>query len=109
MSTQNKKDKIQEALELLNETAQGKTDEFFELVGDKYEHLKDFFESTASSGGALAGQTRKQILRSLHQEEKKLKETAAEWDKKVHQKPWGFIGGVALGSLALGLFLGRKK
>jgi len=109
MSTQIKKDKIQEALELLNEAAQGKKDEFFDLVGDKYEHLRDFFETAASSSEALAGQTRKQILRSLQQEEKKLKETAADWDKKVHKDPWAFLGGVALGSLVLGLILGHRK
>ncbi len=109
MSTQAKKDKIEEALELLNEAAQGKKDEFFDLVGDKYAHLKEFFETAANSGEAIAGKTRKQIVRSLQQEEKKMKEAAADWDKKVHQEPWAFLGGVALGSLVLGLILGRRK
>ncbi len=109
MRTQMKKDKIQEALELLNEAAQGKKEEVFELLGDKYEHLKEFFESVASNGEAIAGQTKKQIVKSLHQEEKKLKEVATQWDKKVHKDPWAFLGGVALGSLVLGLILARKK
>jgi ElaB/YqjD/DUF883 family membrane-anchored ribosome-binding protein len=109
MKTQIKKDQIEEALELLNAAAQEKKEEVFELLGDKYEHLKEFFESAAHSGAAIAGQTKEQIAKSLHQEEKKLKEVAAELDEKVHKDPWAFMGGVALGSLFLGLILGRKK
>jgi len=109
MRAQIKKDKIEEALELLNDAAQEKKEEVFELLGDKYEHLRGFFESVAQKGGDIAGQTKEQIVKSLHQEEKKLKETAAEWNEKVHKDPWAFLGGVALGSLVLGLILGRKK
>ncbi len=109
MRTQIKKDKIQEALELLNEAAQGKKEEVFELLGDRYEYLKEFFESAAHNGEALAGQTKKQIVKSLQHEEKKLKEAAAHWDKKVHNEPWAFLGAVALGSLIFGLILGHKK
>lgn len=109
MRTQVRKDKIQEALELLNDAAQEKKEEVFEMLGDKYEHLKELFESTAHNGEAIAGEAKKQIVKSLHQEEKKLKETAAEWDKKIHKEPWAFLGGVALGSLVLGLMLGHKK
>lgn len=109
MRTQIKKDKIEEALEFLNEAAQEKKEEVFELLGDKYEHLKDFFENAANNGEAMVGETKKQIVKSLHQEEKKIKEAASQWDKKVHREPWPYIGGVALGALALGLFLGRKK
>ncbi len=109
MRAQIKKDKIEEALELLNDAAQEKKEEVFELLGDKYEHLKEFFENVASNGEAIAGQTKKQIVKSLHEEEKRIKEVAAQWDKKVHKEPWAFLGGVALGSLVLGLILGRKK
>jgi ElaB/YqjD/DUF883 family membrane-anchored ribosome-binding protein len=109
MKTQIKKDQIEEALELLNAAAQEKKEEVFELLGDKYEHLKEFFESAAHNGAAIAGRTKEQIAKSLHQEEKKLKEVAAELDEKVHKDPWAFMGGVALGSLVLGLILGRKK
>lgn len=109
MRTHLRKDKIQEALDLLNEAAQEKKEEMFELLGDEYEQLKDFFESAAQNGKALAGQAKKQIVNGLHQEEKKLKETAAKWDEKVHENPWKFLGSVALGSLVLGLVLGHKK
>lgn len=109
MRTHMKKDKIQEALELLNDAAQDKKEEVFELLEDKYEDLKEIFENAARNGGVIAGKTKKQIVRSLHEEEKKIKEVAAEWDKKIHKKPWVFLGGVGLGALVLGLILGRKR
>ncbi len=104
-----KKDKIEEALELLSDAAQGKKEEVLELLGGKYKHLKEFFESATSNGGVVAGQIKKKFGKRLHQEEKKLKETAAQWNKKAHKEPWAFLGGAALGSLVLGLMLGRKK
>ncbi len=108
MRASNRRDKIQDALELLNEAAQEKKDEVYEVLGNKYEHLKDVFESVAENGHEIAGQAKKQIVRGLHAEEKKLRETAAQWDKKVHKDPWKVIGSVALGTLVLGLILGRK-
>lgn len=91
MRTQIKKDKIEAALELLNAAAQEKKEEVFDVLGDKYEHLKEFFESAAHNGEAIAEQTKKQL------------------DKKVRKAPWAFLGGIALGSVVLGLILAGKK
>lgn len=109
MRTQAKKDKIQEALELLNEAAVEKKEEVFGLLEDKYEHLKELFENAADNGEEIAGQAKRKIVKSLQDEEKKIKETAAQIDRKIHKEPWAFLGGVALGALVLGLMLGRKK
>lgn len=104
-----KRDKIQEALELLNEAAQGKKEEVLELFGNKYEHLKDFFQTTAHNGEVIAGQAKKKIIKNLYQEEKKIKSAAAHWNKKIHEEPWPVVSGVAIGALVLGLFLGHRK
>ena len=109
MRTQIKKDKISDALELLNDAAQEKKEEVFELVGNKYEHLKEFFGNIASEGEAMAGQAKKQMGKGLHEGEMKLKDSATQWNKKVRKAPWAFLGGMALGSLVLGLTFGRKK
>lgn len=103
-----KKDKIQEALELLNEAAQQKKDDIYVLLGDKYEHLRDFFESAVENGETVAGQAKKKIVKGLHQEEKKIKEAVSSIDKKVRKQPWPVLGGVALGALVIGLVLGKK-
>ncbi len=109
MSERLKKDKIQEALELLNDAAREKKEEVAVLLSDKYECLKEIVGNMISDGETIAGQTQKKILKGLHQEEKKLKEVVEEWDEKIHKDPWLFLGGAALGSLMLGLILGRKK
>lgn len=108
MRTSTRRDKIQDALELLNEAAEEKREEIYEIFGSKYGHLKELFENAAENGQELAGQAKKQIVRGLHAEEKKLKEAAAQWDKKVRKDPWIFLGGVAFSSLVLGLILSRK-
>ena len=109
MRTQIRKDKIQEALELLNDAAQEKKDEVYELLGSKYESLKEVFENAAENGHELVGEAKKRIAKGLHAEEKKIKEIAAEMDKKIRRKPWVVLGSVALGSLVLGLIFGGKK
>lgn len=103
-----KKDKIQEALELLNEAAQDKKHEVYEMVGEKYGHLREVFDETLENGRAAANGVKKKFAKNLHSEEKKLREAANFWNRKIHKEPWMIIGGVALGSLALGLLL-RKK
>ena len=109
MRAQIKKDKIQEALELLNDAAQEKKDEVYELLGSKYESLREIFEDAAQNGHELVGEAKKRIAKGLQVEEKKIKEIASQMDKKVRRKPWVFLGSVALGSLVLGLIFGGKK
>lgn len=109
MKTQIKRDKLADALELLNGAAEDKKDEVFELIGDKYENLKELFGNILSGGEAVVGQTKKQIGRGFHEGEMRLKDSAAQLSKKVHKAPWAFLGGVALGALVLGLTLGKSK
>ena len=104
-----KKDKIHEALELLNEAAKEKKDEVYGVINSKYEHLREMFAGVAENGQSLAEDATKNISKTWHAEEKKIKKLAADWDKEVRENPWTYIGGAALGSLCLGLILGRKK
>lgn len=104
-----KKDKIHEALGLLNEAAREKQEEVYEMIGDKYEHLKELVTDVAENGCDLAASAQKKLVKGLHEEEKKIKEAAAELDKRVHRNPWPFLGSVAAASLVLGVILGRRK
>lgn len=103
-----KKDKIQEALELLNEAAQDKKHEVYELIGEKYGHLREIFDETVENGRSVANGVKKKVVKNIHGEEKKLRDAAHFWNRKIHKEPWMVIGGVALGSLALGLLFRRK-
>lgn len=104
-----KKDKIQEALELLNEAAKEKKEEVHDVIGAKYEHLREMFSGALENGQAVAEEARKSLSKTLQAQEKKVKAAAAEWDKKIHKNPWAYVGGAALGSLVLGMILARKK
>lgn len=103
-----RKDKIQEALELLNEAAKEKREEVFTMLDDKYEHLREVLSHAASNGQHMAEGAKKQIYKTLQAEEKKLKQVASQWDRKVHKNPWVVIGGVALGSFVMGMIMSRK-
>ena len=104
-----KKDKIHEALELLNEAAKEKKEEVYEVINAKYEHLRGMFSGMAQNGQSLAEDAQKNISKTLRAGEKKIKQMAVQWDKEVRKNPWMYIGGATLGSLCLGLLLRRKK
>ena len=109
MRTHIRKDKIQEALELLNEAAHEKREEVYEIVGDRYEHLKDIFEKTLHNGQEVIGEATKRVSKNLNQEKRKVRDAAVRLDRKAHKDPWVLISSAALGSLVLGMILGRGK
>ena len=104
-----KRNKIQDALDLLNDAAEEKKEEVYEMIGDKYDSLRGIFETAVHNGQGAAVYAQKQINKSLHEEEKKIRQTAAQWGKKIRQEPWKYLGAAAAGSLIIGLLLGRKK
>src|SRR3989338_4535106 len=88
-------DKIQEALELLNEAAKEKSEELQELVGEKYDDIKQVLLDKAGNGRAFLSQTQKKLAKTLREEEEKVLSKAKEIDKKAHRNPWPFIGATA--------------
>lgn len=103
-----KHDKIHEALQLLNEVAIEKKEELWETITDKYTSVKDMVHDAAEDGLHSAIQIKKDLLKQLHEEEKKMKTLAHNIDRKVHKEPWKAIGGAAAISLAVGFILGRR-
>ncbi len=109
MRMHTKRNKIQDALELLNDAAQDKKHEVYEMIGDKYEFLREMFEETVHNGQSAAEHVQKRLAKGFHSEEKKIRDAAGQLGKKIKQDPWKVLGGVALGSLVVGLFLARRK
>ena len=101
--------KFEEALHLLNEAAKEKKDEIQGLLGDKYEHIKDAIQEIASDKAAEFNRLKKTARAAIEEGGEKFKEVAADLDVKVHENPWPYIGGAALGALLLGYILGSSK
>ncbi len=111
MSTEisNSGKKFEEALQLLNEAAKEKKDELQHLFSDKYSHIKEFLNETAAKNSASLNRVRKMTGEALSEGSERAKEIASEFDEKVHENPWTYIGGAAVGALLLGFILGNSR
>ncbi len=105
--------KIAEALKLLEEAAKEKKDELKNLLTGKYEHLKNtIIDAETDVTKTLLAAKKKALEAAMHAKdisEEKIKQVAKDVDEQVHENPWPYIGGVALGALLIGYILGRNK
>ena len=101
-ATMTSNEKISEALRLLDAAAREKKDELRSLMTDKYNSLKDVVVETERN---LVGR----IAQAADTGAIRAKKAAAEVDERVHEHPWPYIGGVALGALLIGYILGRNQ
>ncbi len=94
--------RVRDALELLNSVAKDKKSELQNMVQNKYGDLKSAIGSWGDK-----------IQHDANQFYQKGRDTttamASDLDKSVHESPWAFIGGAALGSLIIGYLLGRSQ
>ena len=105
----NSNKKFEEALHLLNEAAKEKKEEIQNLLGDKYSHIKDAIQETASEKLKEFNRLKKTAQQAIEEGGEKFKEVATDIDEKVRENPWPYLGGVALGALLLGYILGSSK
>ena len=101
--------KLHDALELLNEAAQEKRTELYDLIGDKYSHFKEVLSDTAKNGKKAANRTGKELFKALQGREEQFVHKAKEIDKQVHQNPWLYVGIVAVSSVLLGYMMNHKR
>src|SRR3990167_3882026 len=111
MSTEinNSNKKFEDALHLLNEAAREKKHEIQSILGNKYSHIREVIQESASDRIADFNRLKKQAQVVIEQGSEKAKEAVTDLDKKVHQNPWPYIGGAAVGALLLGYLLGSSK
>jgi ElaB/YqjD/DUF883 family membrane-anchored ribosome-binding protein len=122
-------DSIEDALRVLeNALANDRAPVVKELISDDFSHLKSFLSQAGVQGAATAGES----LQGLNQQIRGIsmqafevvsdiaasaaeaglaegKEIARHIDLGVRKNPWPVIGGVAIGTLALGYLIGRNN
>lgn len=103
-----KPDRIQDALALLNAAAKDKQEELYEALDCKYQEIKDTISEFAVSGRQVIDQAKKKAEEVVDSGQEMLKLKANQIDKKMHENPWVFLGGVALTSFLLGYQFHKK-
>lgn len=101
--------KIDEALQLLNEAAHDKKEEFQKIFGDRFSHLKEALSGVAHGNKEILGRVKHLAEEGLFKGPEKFTEAFSDIDEQVHKDPWPYLGGVAAGALVLGFILGASK
>ncbi len=110
------RDKIRDALSLLEEAAREKKDELVRLIGGRYQHIHDVFEDSAQK----VDHVKERISEAVHEGEKRIedaikkgqhyfKDTIKHVDEEIHDKPVQYLTGVAVVALLVGYFWGSRK
>ena len=102
------KEKLQEALELLNEAAHDKRDELKALANNKYANLKSTLAGVEGRAAEWVGDTTEKVLHAKEVSQERLTEASKALDKRVHEEPWKAAGLVAATAFLVGYVIGRK-
>ncbi|MBF0224407.1 MAG: hypothetical protein HQK76_03035 [Desulfobacterales bacterium] len=105
-------DKIKDALKVLDEIAKENKEQLIKTMDGKYEYLKCAIidENGFKDSLTLAAHKIADFVTSVKtSSNEKAKEIVVAFNQSVHQNPWHYIGGVAVGSFLLSFVLNRKK
>ncbi len=92
--------KFDEALKVLNDAAIEKKGDLMKMISSKYEDLKGVIEEVVSS---KKENVESAFSDAYHEGRDKTLKYTRELNQSVHQNPWPFIAGVAVGSWLLGI------
>ena len=101
--------KFKEALQLLNEAASDKKTEIENLLGDKYDNIREAIEEAVSKNKSHFNRVRKLVESSIDEGQGRLKQKTDEINKEISGNPWKYLGGTALGALMLGFIMGSSR
>jgi len=102
MTITHDKAKLHEALALLNAAAAEEQSELLEMMGDRYNALKEFI-------GTLGTDMRREMSGAYKAGKAKVRAAASEVDTHVHANPWAYIGGSAALGLLIGVLIARGR
>lgn len=102
---------INEALRILDEALASNSANLKDLVTDQYQHLKSAIGDSSSNVGQTMRDAGTQMYRQFSdltdQGLERGREIYSDLDVRVRANPWPVIGGIAVGTLALGFLIGR--
>ena len=101
--------KFEEALNLLNEAARDKKEEIQNLINERYSEFRDAMEGAVKKGRKDYRRAKNSAGEWIEEGTEGIREVASELDEKVHENPWAYLGGVAVGALLLGFLLGSSS
>jgi len=109
-----KPDSIKEALKILDNALAAKTATLEEIIGEDFKNIQSAIgpKSEMTTDRSMANEVGKSatlIFDALERGRRIAVDLAKEVDSQLRSNPWLAIGGVAIGTLALGYVLGRGE
>ncbi len=105
--------KISDALKVLDEALAKDNVNLKDIVSNDYQHLREAFAGMApqikDKVKDYSAQAYQQVQDYAAPAIDRSREMFEQVDGQVRENPWPVIGGVAVGSLALGFLLGRRN
>ncbi len=101
--------KFEEALQLLNEAAREKKEEIQSLIGDRYSQIRDVLEDAAKKSKKTYRSAKNTAEGWAEEGGENVREVISDLDDRIHENPWAYLGGVAVGALLLGFIFGSSS
>jgi ElaB protein len=109
MAARTNKAKIEEALQLLEDTAKEEKDIITTMVGEKYDHLQEALGGTGAHIKRQLYEGKRRLSDLESRGEERVREAAVRADTYVHQDPWRVMGAVAMVAMLAGFLIGRDR
>jgi len=96
-----KKAKLEDALKIIRDAASDTKEELNELLHDKYEDVRTWFEDVADESSSKARTFAKKGAKAA-------KGAVKDVSESISENPWAYVGGAALVGLAVGYMLTHR-
>lgn len=93
--------RINEALEILDAAARDKRPELQAAMTDKYSNLNSMI-------GSITHQLKYRAAEKFEAGRQKAVDAAVGINRNVHNNPWAYVGGAAVGAMLCGYLLGKS-
>lgn len=103
------KDRIMEALEILDDVAKEKRDEIRDLIQKDFRHIRRAVSDLEEPARDLRDRLNEYARELRHSGGEQARDVARRIDREVHSHPWAYMTGLGVSSLVLGFVLGRKR